>query len=359
MNNTREHILLQYSKYPSMLAGDFFKYLYQSAFGCEHLVSNETAVRKAIEEEFVGCRTEEEAVVALDGDFCRVNLSVLAEGLCSTTLAKIFCLSAESRSDARQLLEEKIAVFLQLIREGSLPYDLQETQELLSAWKEKGYPACRHTQQYRELYKPSYRVVRKEYALFLPLLQYIDSLPQGERCILAVDGTSAAGKSTLGELLHTLYGCTVFHMDDFFLRPEQRTAERFAQVGANVDRERFEEEVLQPLANGQTVFYRRFDCSTQKLLSGEEIQPTPLTVVEGAYSMHPALSHYYSYRVFMDMDPALQKERIYKRNGTQWGQRFFDEWIPMERSYFEKTKITQRCDLHICVGGEGTPCLRQ
>ena len=33
-------------------------------------------------------------------------------------------------------------------------------------------------------------------------------------------------------------------MDDFFLRPEQRRPERFAEPGGNVDRERFAAEVL-------------------------------------------------------------------------------------------------------------------
>ena len=51
-------------------------------------------------------------------------------------------------------------------------------------------------------------------------------------------------------------------MDDFFLRPEQRTPERFSEPGGNVDRERFLSEVLLPLRQGEAVDYRRFDCAT-------------------------------------------------------------------------------------------------
>ena len=43
-------------------------------------------------------------------------------------------------------------------------------------------------------------------------------------------------------------------MDDFFLRPEQRTEERLKEVGGNVDRERFLEEVARPLTNKKKSF---------------------------------------------------------------------------------------------------------
>lgn len=50
--------------------------------------------------------------------------------------------------------------------------------------------------------------------------------------LVAIEGGSASGKTTLGELLQNVYDCPVFHMDDFFLRPEQRTEARFTQPAA-------------------------------------------------------------------------------------------------------------------------------
>ena len=46
---------------------------------------------------------------------------------------------------------------------------------------------------------------------------------QGKRTVLAIDGPCGSGKTTLAALLARLYDCPVFHADDFFLRPEQRT----------------------------------------------------------------------------------------------------------------------------------------
>ena len=57
----------------------------------------------------------------------------------------------------------------------------------------------------------------------------IDELmSQKERVIVAIDGNCTAGKTTLAGKLAERYDCNVIHMDDFFLRPEQRTPERYA-----------------------------------------------------------------------------------------------------------------------------------
>ena len=49
-----------------------------------------------------------------------------------------------------------------------------------------------------------------------------------DRVIVAIDGRCGSGKTTLAAKLQKQLHCSVFHMDDFFLRPEQRTEERFA-----------------------------------------------------------------------------------------------------------------------------------
>lgn len=186
--------------------------------------------------------------------------------------------------------------------------------------------------------------------IFEPLFAELDRRLAGELPVrLAVEGGSASGKTTLGQILAERYGCTVFHMDDFFLRPEQRTAARFAEPGGNVDRERFLSEVLLPLRRGEAVFYRRFDCSTITLQNAVEIVPGKLAVTEGAYSMHPELAPYYDLSVFLDISPELQRDRISRRNTPEKAKRFFTEWIPMERAYFAAFNIPARCTLRISI----------
>ena len=168
-------------------------------------------------------------------------------------------------------------------------------------------------------------------------------LASGERVLLAIDGRSAAGKTTLAAALGARYGGAVFHMDDFFLRPEQRTLERYAQPGGNVDRERFRAEVLEPLGRGEDVTFRRYDCRTGTLQPPQTVRTGQLAIVEGAYAMHPELAGFYDLSVFLTIDPAEQRRRILARNGPDWGEDFFRRWIPLEETYFSACQVEERC----------------
>ncbi|MBQ8574855.1 MAG: hypothetical protein IJ447_02275 [Clostridia bacterium] len=192
----------------------------------------------------------------------------------------------------------------------------------------------------------------EKYIPFLPLFEKLDEMLKNGSVVLAIDGGSASGKTTLSGILNEIYGCTVLHTDDFFLRPEQRTPERYAEVGGNLDRERFLEEVLRPLKRNETINYRRFDCATFTISPFTEIKPEKLTVIEGAYSMHPTLAEYYDLAVFLDISPELQRERILKRNSAEEAERFFSKWIPLEREYFSKMHVGQRCDMIIKIENE-------
>ena len=162
---------------------------------------------------------------------------------------------------------------------------------------------------------------------------------------IAIDGRCGGGKTTLAAELQAHFSAAMIHADDFFLRPEQRTPERFAEIGGNFDRERFQGEVLQSLINNENVTYRRFNCSTQTLEAPITVFPKKITVVEGAYSMHPSLGSYYDIAVLLDIEPEYQRERILIRNSKELAERFFNEWIPLENRYFEATDIKNRADM--------------
>lgn len=177
------------------------------------------------------------------------------------------------------------------------------------------------------------------------LTKQIDQLlAEREQVIVAIDGSCAAGKTTLANALAKEYDCNVFRMDDFFLRPEQRTAERYAQPGGNVDYERFREEVLIPLMQVIPFSYRPFSCTTFTLSDPVEVAPRKLTIIEGTYCLHPCFGDVFDWKVFMSVDPQLQRSRILRR--PQWlHERFFNDWIPMEQHYFDFYHIKETCDM--------------
>ena len=65
--------------------------------------------------------------------------------------------------------------------------------------------------------------------------------------VIAIDGPSAGGKTTIAEDIKKNFDCNVFHMDDFFLTPDRKTPERLATPGGNVDWEGVEESILKKL----------------------------------------------------------------------------------------------------------------
>ena len=152
--------------------------------------------------------------------------------------------------------------------------------------------------------------------------------------IVAIDGKCTSGKTTLASQLAEIYDSNVFHMDDVFLRPEQRIPERFAEVGGNVDYERFHEEVLLPLKSGKAFSYRPFDCSTFTLAAPVTVAPKKLNVIEGTYSHHPYFGNPYDLKILLTVDEEIQRQRILERPAFLH-KRFFEEWIPMENRYFD------------------------
>ncbi len=169
-------------------------------------------------------------------------------------------------------------------------------------------------------------------------------LESKDKIIIAIDGKCNSGKTTLARKLSECYNCNVIHMDDFFLRPEQRTAERFAEVGGNVDYERFQEEVLLPLQAGNTFCYRPFDCKTFSLSKAVPVTPKKLTIIEGSYSMHPYFGDPYDLKILLTVDPETQLQRIGARPAFLQ-ERFLTRWIPMENHYLEGFHIADKADL--------------
>jgi uridine kinase len=184
-------------------------------------------------------------------------------------------------------------------------------------------------------------------AMFETIKQQIDAvMAKKEFVIVAIDGPCTSGKTTMAAKLAEIYDCNVFHMDDFFLRPEQRTPERFAEAGGNVDYERFREEVLLPLTAHVPFSYRPFDCSTFQLTDPVTVCHKQLNIIEGTYSLHPYFGDVYDLKILLTITPELQRERVLQRPAFLH-KRFFEEWIPMENRYFDGFGIPEKCDLVI------------
>lgn len=183
--------------------------------------------------------------------------------------------------------------------------------------------------------------------ILVKIRERIDAMSvEKNRLIVAIDGRCGSGKTTLAAELKRVYLCELIHTDDFFLRPEQRTAERLARPGENVDHERFLQEVLLPLSAGKSFSYRPFSCSSGTLTAPVSVSPCRITVVEGSYSCHPELRDFYDLRIFLSTDKESQLRRITERSGARSAAVFAERWIPLEEKYFSGCDVINCCDMY-------------
>lgn len=349
----RDILLLHAKRYPAMKAEDAVKLCYQSEFGGGHLAPSREDCGVGIREERASADPLPPGSPLLEkigGGLLRLHLNAPgAQALRSETIAGLFLAVAVPPRGSMPGLLKKLSTLRELCEKGEMPFSPAELEVFLAGYEKAGYPLCRHSEAYRRVYHPAYRLASEEAARFLPLLCALDQrLCAGETVTLAIDGPSGSGKSSLAAWLQKVYGdCEVFHMDDFFLPPEKKTPERLNTPGGNVDWERFLKEVLVPLKAGEPFTYRPYDCGECALADAVTATPRRLNLVEGVYSLHPALREAYDLTLFLAINRQEQLRRIMERSGPAMQQRFIKEWIPLEDLYFEAMSIKGISNLNL------------
>ena len=163
--------------------------------------------------------------------------------------------------------------------------------------------------------------------------------------LVAIDGRCGSGKTTLGEYLKGQLDCNLFHMDDFFLRMEQRTPDRMKETGGNVDYERFFMNCLYRFKEGICVLSALFLQRVETIRA--EIIIKGINIIEGSYSLHPYFGKPYQLKIFMNIASDVQLANIRKRNGEEKAKEFQEKWIPKEEAYL-KNFMCRMTHLRLC-----------
>lgn len=339
MQELEEVLRAHAARYPAMEAADYVKLVYQTEFGGD-------APAAAVP---VGCAGVERASDASSGPLCEP----IGDGLCrvpaaalppeaAPALDRLAAVTAGEAVASEERFLEKLGLLRRLCAAGELPLGSAALEAFLTPYLAAGPRPVPHSAAYRAAYAPCYRVLRQSYADLLPVFLEAERVA-ARGGVLAVDGRCASGKSTLAALLGRVYGCPVFHLDDFFLTPELRTPERFAQPGGNVHYERFEEEILRPFTQGKEVVFRAFDCHALAMKPPVSVPAAPFAVAEGCYALHPSLRGYYAGAVFLTHSKEKQRQRLLARSGPEMLRRFEQEWIPLEERYFSACGVEAQC----------------
>jgi uridine kinase len=144
--------------------------------------------------------------------------------------------------------------------------------------------------------------------------------------LVAIDGHSAAGKSTLARsMAAALPDVQVVHVDDFY-RPMDE-AERLAlRPDEGYDRyfdwQRLQLEVLAPLRAGSDTSYRRYEWDAGSLGGLAVVRAEGIVIVEGVYSFRPELRPLYDLSIFVATPPATRRMRQVTRSDSDaWTSR--------------------------------------
>ncbi|MGN0478680.1 MAG: uridine kinase [Hominenteromicrobium sp.] len=327
--------------HPAAQIQDAVKFIYQACFGGGHMIADPHASYTCLCAESAALPEGRRAPLTETlGGYVRLDLSAL-RFLSPETMNAMFVASAEDAPQDKTYFLALLDAFGADSR-----FDASEKRAYLEAYRAAGCPAVHHSERYRAAYAPAYRVVKKAYVQFLDAFRAIDGrLKNGGRLTAAIDGLCGSGKTTLAALLQTVYDCNVFHADDFYLPVPLRTPERYQTPGGNVHWERILDEVLRPLQTGRPFSYRLFDCGIMDYNGTVSVEPKALSILEGSYSMHPALAGYYDLRIFLKTPPDVQSARILKRNGPERHAMFVAKWIPLENAYFASYPVEAESDL--------------
>lgn len=333
-------LLRQFKKYPKMEICDAVKLVYQAEFGGGHRVNDEFYCIQKIQDEGSNLSAEQLAepyFEEIGGGWCRMNLSVLG-ALTVDVFAKMFMESAKCSSGTERGFEERIVVLRRIAEEKRAGFTSEALNHYLFEYRKGGLRPVSHSAAYTENYAPAYRVVKKEYCKFLDAFIKISRLYSlGNEVTVAIDGQSAAGKTTLASTIATVFDCNLFNTADF-MAVNKRGVLFF-------DAARFKAEICENLNKGKPFSYGVCDPETGRITSQKTVEPRRLNIVEGAYSLHHRLRRYYELKIFMEVNPILQSKRILEDYGEDGFRRLNTEILPRENEYIKQSGIKLNSDL--------------
>jgi uridine kinase len=172
--------------------------------------------------------------------------------------------------------------------------------------------------------------------------------------MVALDGRSGAGKSTIATAVAAVLDGAVVHVDDFYrdmsdverlkLSPRQGVDRYF-------DWQRLREEALAPLARGEPARFGCFDWFAGRgLTATTRVEPREIVFVEGIYSARPEFDDLLDLRVLVEVAEEARNQRREQRLRTVsrddpqgWDAR----WDAAERVYFATIRPPDTFDLTV------------
>jgi uridine kinase len=180
---------------------------------------------------------------------------------------------------------------------------------------------------------------------------------RGAPLVVAIDGRSGAGKSTIAVQLATVIAATVIPTDDFFAAEltaadwEARSPRERARDA--IDWRRLRRLVLEPLRAGQPVIWHPFDFGAGEradgsyAISSESVrrEPAPVIILDGAYSSRPELADLVGCAILVESPAATRRARLALREAPEFLDAWHERWDAAEDYYFSAIRPPESFDI--------------
>jgi uridine kinase len=154
--------------------------------------------------------------------------------------------------------------------------------------------------------------------------------------VVAVDGHSAAGKSTFAATLAHHARAALLRGDDFYrVMNEAERAELGPAEGVELyyDWQRLRDQVLAPLCAGSTASYRPYDWATGRLSDHVSTVSAKAIVLEGLFVSRPELGSFVDRSILVDAPATVRRRRQMERADAS--DEWLERWDAAERYFFE------------------------
>jgi|SRR5712664_210563 len=185
----------------------------------------------------------------------------------------------------------------------------------------------------------------------------------GQRLVVAIDGRSGSGKSTVAEVVAQAIGAVIVPCDDFFAAnvsnaewdrrpPAQRAADA-------IDWRRLTREAIEPLRAGRAARWFAFDFLPGPRDDGTyplqriptELAPKPVLLLDGAYSARPELADVLDLSVLVEAAPSTREARLAAREAADFLRQWHARWDPAEEYYFGRVRPPSAFDVVLQTDG--------
>ena len=157
----------------------------------------------------------------------------------------------------------------------------------------------------------------------------------GDTVVVAVDGPSGAGKTTLTRALRRhLERPPVLHLDALYPGWD----------GLPLTPAILHDRVLAPLARGERATYQRFDWGAGAFAEEHEVRAAPLLLLEGCGAGAWPGFAYVSVLIWVEAPTEVRYERGIARDGEGY-RPYWERWAASERALFGADRTRERADL--------------